>query len=70
MKVTVIPIVIGALCAIPKGLIKGLEDLEIRGQVETSGDHQNYIIIRIVQNTEKSPEDLKRLVVTQTISKH
>ena len=28
-------IVIGALGTITKGLIKGLEDLEIRGQVET-----------------------------------
>ena len=34
MKVTVISIVIGALGTIPKGLIKGLEDLEIRGQAE------------------------------------
>ena len=32
---TVISIVIGALGTTPKGLIKGLEDLEIRGQVET-----------------------------------
>ena len=31
----VIPIVIGALGTIPKGLIKRLEDLEIRGLVET-----------------------------------
>ena len=29
------PIVIGALGTISNGLIKGLEDLEIRGQVET-----------------------------------
>ena len=35
MKVTVIPIVIGALRTIPKGLIKELEDLEIREQEET-----------------------------------
>ena len=35
MKVTVIPIVICALRTIPKGLVKGLEDLEIREQVET-----------------------------------
>ena len=35
MKVIVIPIVIGALGAILKGLTKGQEDLEIRGQVET-----------------------------------
>ena len=33
--VTVIPIVIGALATIPKGLLKWLEDLEIKGQVET-----------------------------------
>ena len=31
MKVTVIPIVISALGTIPKGWIKGLDDLEIRG---------------------------------------
>ena len=35
MKVTVIPIVIGALGTIPKALIKRLDDLEIRGQVGT-----------------------------------
>ena len=35
MKVTVIPIVIGTLGTVTKGLIQGLEDLEIRGWVET-----------------------------------
>ena len=35
MKVTVIPIVIDVLSTVTKGLIQGLEDLEIRGQVET-----------------------------------
>ena len=35
MKMTAIPIVVGALGTIPKGLVMGLEDLEIRGQVET-----------------------------------
>ena len=34
MRMTVIPIVIGLLGTVPKGLIKGLENLEIRGQVE------------------------------------
>ena len=34
MKMTVIPIGIGALGTISKGLVKGREDLEIRGQVE------------------------------------
>ena len=35
MKMTVILIVIGALGLIFKGLEKGLEDLKIKGQVET-----------------------------------
>ena len=35
MKVTVIPIVIGALGTVTKGLIQELEDLEMRGWVET-----------------------------------
>ena len=34
MKVTVIQIVVGAPGTIPKGLVKGLEDSDIRGQVE------------------------------------
>ena len=35
MKVTIVPIVIGALGTITKGLLKGLEDLEMGGRVET-----------------------------------
>ena len=35
MKVTIVPIVIGALGTVTKGLLKGLEDLEIGGWVET-----------------------------------
>ena len=35
MKVTVIPIVIGALGAVTNWLVQEREDLEIRGQVET-----------------------------------
>ena len=31
----VLPIEIGALGIIPRGLVKGLEELEIRGKVET-----------------------------------
>ena len=34
-KVMCIPIMIGALGTVTEGLLKGLEDLEIRGQVET-----------------------------------
>ena len=60
MKVTVILIVIGTLGTVTEGLVQGLEDLEIRG------DHPNYSIVEISQNTEKSPGDLRRLAVTQT----
>ena len=35
MKVTIVPIVIGALGTITKGLLKCLEELEIGGRVET-----------------------------------
>ena len=35
MKVTAIPNVIGAQSRVTKGLVLRLEDLEIRGQVET-----------------------------------
>ena len=56
---TVIPIAVGALGTIPKGLVKGLKDLEIRS-------HPDYSIIKISQNTERSPVDLRRLDVPQT----
>ncbi len=36
MKVTIIPVVIGAFDTVTKGLLKGLEDLEVGGRVETS----------------------------------
>ena len=35
MRVTIIPIVIGAFGTVPKRLLKGLEDLEVGGRVET-----------------------------------
>ena len=35
MKVTIVPVVIGALGTITKGLLKGLEDLAVAGRVET-----------------------------------
>ena len=35
MKVTIIPIVIGAFDTVTKGLLKGLEDLEVGDRVET-----------------------------------
>ena len=35
MKVAIIPIVIGAFGTVTKGLLKGLEDLEVGGRVDT-----------------------------------
>ena len=64
MKVTMIPVEIGALVTITKGLVKGLEDLERTGR-----DHPDFCIITIDQYTEKSSGDLRRLAVTQTTVK-
>ena len=36
------------------------------GNKRVMGDHPNYSIIKIDQNTEKSPGDMRRLAVTQT----
>ena len=62
MKVTIIPIVIGVFGTATKGLLKGLEDLEVGGRVETS-------IVENCENTEKSPRGLRRLAITQTPGK-
>ena len=62
MDVTVKPIIIDALGTVTKGLMQGLGDLERR----TTGNHPNDNIIKINQNTEKSPGDLPRLAVIQT----
>ena len=59
MKVTVIPIVTGALGAVTKELVQGQRIWK---------RHQNDSI-KIGKNTEKSPEDLKKLAVTQTPGK-
>ena len=45
MKVTLIPIVIGAFGTVTKGLLKGLQDLEVGGRVEiiqTAGERLEY----------------------------
>ena len=36
------------------------------GNKKTFGDYTNYIIVKIDQNTEKSPVDLRRLAFIQT----
>ena len=44
----------------------GVEGL---GNKRTNRDHPNYDIVKIGQNTDKSPGDLRRLAVTQTSEK-
>ena len=53
-KVTVIPVVISALGTIPKNLVKKKKNRKVEDR-GTSGDHPNYSIIEVSQNTEKSP---------------
>ena len=67
MKVTVIPIVIGALATVPIGLVTWTGGL---GNKKKSGDHPNYSFVEISKNTEKSPGDLRRIAVTQTSVKN
>ena len=63
MRVTVIPMVIGALRTVFKGLERKLNELEIGRRIET------IQTIKICQNIVKSPGDLRRLTVTQTTVK-
>ena len=67
MKVTIVPIVIGAFGTISKGLLKGLEDLEIDGWGETI---QMTSITENGHNPETGRGDLSRLVVTQILVKN
>ena len=64
MKVTIVQIVIGALGTVTKGLVHGLEGLEIRGQVETI---QTSVLFRSARILRRVLEDLGRLVVTETL---
>ena len=66
IKVTMVPIVVGSLGTSPERLVKGLEYLEIRRQLEII---QTYSIINIGQNTVKTPGDLPYLrLQRETIS--
>ena len=51
MKLTIMPIMIGAFGTVSKILLKELEDLEVGGRV----DHPKYSIVENGQNTEGSP---------------
>ena len=53
MKVTIIPIVVGAFVTVTKGFLKGLEDLHIGGQVETI---QTSTLLRTARILRRVPE--------------
>ena len=53
-------IVIVALGTIPEDLVSELEELEFGGRAEYI---QNHHTVKISQNTEKNPGDLRRLVI-------
>ena len=59
MQVTIIPIVIGAFGTVTKGLLKGLEDLEVGGRVETIQTTALLRTARILRRVQERP-------VTQT----
>ena len=61
MKVTIIPIVISAFGTITKGLLKGLEDLEVGGQVETIQPTTLLRSVRILRRVLETWGDLLSL---------
>ena len=61
MKVTIIPIVIGAFGTVTKGLLKGLEDLEVGGRVETIQTTALLKTARILRRVLKTWRDLLSL---------
>ena len=63
MRVVVVAIVIVAFGTVPKGSEKEVGRVENRRR---NGDHSDYKIVDIGQNTQKSPGDLRRFAVTQT----
>ena len=64
MKVTVIPIVIGALATVPKGSEK--KKTGGTGNQGKNRNHPDHSNVKIGKNTQKSPDDLRGLAVTYT----
>ena len=63
MRVVVISVVIGTLETVPKKLEKKIGTI---GNQRNNRDDQYDSIVKLSQNTEKSPGDLRRLSVTKT----
>ena len=58
---TIIPIVIGVFGTVTKGLLKGLEDLEVGGRVETIQTTVLLRMTRILRKVLETCEDLLSL---------
>ena len=54
MNVTMIPIVLEVLRKTPKGLSMGLEDLKVRGQVETTQTTALIKLARILRRVQET----------------
>ena len=54
MKVTIVPIVIGAFCTVTKGLLKSLEDLEVGERMETIQTTALLRTIRILRRVRET----------------
>ena len=61
MKVTIVPIVIGTLGTITKGLLKGPEDLEVSGRVGTIQMKELLRTARILRRVLETWRDLLSL---------
>ena len=61
MKVRIVPIVIGAFGTVTKGLLKGLEDLEVGGKVETIQTTALLKTARILRRVLETWRDLQSL---------
>ena len=69
METTIVPIIIGALGTITKGLLKGLEDLEVGGRVETTETTALLRTARILRRVLETWVDLLSLkLLWKTIS--
>ena len=61
MQVTIIPLIIGAFGTVTKGLLKGLEDLEVGGRVETIQTTALLRTVRILRRVLETWGDLLSL---------
>ena len=59
MKVTIVPVGIGVFGIVTKGLLKGLEDLEVEGRVETI---QTWALLRTARILRRVPETWRDLL--------